>query len=190
MSVKSDNWILKMCEEEELITPFSKGLSQKGKISYGLSSCGYDVRLSKEFKSLINDSLLDPKAMSNDNYVIEEAYPLTSGLVFDLEPHSIVLGRTIEYIKMPKNVMAYVITKSTYARCGIMMPPTILEPGWEGTITLEIINNTDCIVELYAEEGIAQIVFVELDERPITSYDERDGKYMFQQDVTISRIKE
>ena len=185
MSIKADTWIRKMSLEEGMITPFTDGLSSKGIISYGLSSYGYDIRVSNEFKIFtnINATLVDPKNFDRANVV---------DVVGDeciIPPNSFALARTVEYFKMPRNVLAICVGKSTYARCGIIVNVTPFEPEFEGHITLEISNTTPLPAKIYANEGIAQVLFYESDQVCETSYKDRKGKYQSQTGITLPRIK-
>ena len=184
MSIKADNWIAKMAQEEQMIAPFEKEQIKKRNISYGLSSFGYDIRLDSEFK-LYNpplDSVLDPKGVK------ESLFRHTNTNVCTISANSFVLGKSLEYFKMPDKVMGIVLGKSTYARCGIIVNVTPLEPGWEGYLTISISNTGHNPVKIYAGEGIAQVLFFESDQPCSTSYRDRNGKYQSQKDITISKV--
>ena len=184
MSIKSDKWITRMAEQG-MIEPFEKGQvrdSGSGKIiSYGTSSYGYDVRCAREFKIFtnINSAIVDPKNFDESSFVDVE------GDECIIPPNSFVLARTVEYFRIPRNVLTICVGKSTYARCGIIVNVTPLEPEWEGHITLEFSNTTTLPAKIYAEEGVAQLLFIETDEVCETSYKDRAGKYMQQRGVTL-----
>lgn len=167
-----------------MIHPFEYGEKRSGKISYGLSSFGYDARLSPRFKLFTDHhaGVVDPKALD------ERCFAAVQGASIIIPPRSYVLGATIEYFRIPKNVLALCVGKSTYARCGIIVNTTPLEPGWEGQITLEISNATPCPVKLYAYEGICQILFFESKEAPETSYADKGGKYQHQRGITLPKV--
>ena len=188
MSIKSDRWIRKMAEEHGLISPFEPGQmrSRDGEkiVSFGTSSYGYDVRCSNEFKLFtnINTSIVDPKRFDENSFVD------FTGDVCIIPPNSFALARTIEYFKIPRNVLTICLGKSTYARCGIIVNVTPLEPEWEGHVTLEFSNTTPLPAKIYANEGVAQMLFFESDEECETSYKDRDGKYQGQTGVTLPKI--
>ena len=184
MSIKPDHWIRKMALEQRMIEPFAdRGLS-KGVISFGVSSYGYDIRLADEFRIFtnINNSVVDPKNFDTDSLVEFK------GEVCVIPPNSFVLGRSVEYFRIPRNVMTICMGKSTYARCGIITNVTPLEPGWEGFVTLEISNTTPLPAKIYANEGIAQVLFFESDEPCEISYADKKGKYQAQQGVTLPKV--
>ena len=187
MSLKSDKWIEQMSLSHQMIDPFVstqvRKVDDKSLISYGLSSYGYDVRLADEFKIFTNikSSIVDPKNFSSDNFVDLQA------AVCIIPPNSFVLGRTVEYFKIPRNVLVICLGKSTYARCGIIVNVTPIEPEWEGHITLEFSNTTNLPAKLYANEGVAQLVFLESDEVCRVSYKDRGGKYQGQTGVTLPK---
>jgi dCTP deaminase len=182
--IRNDAWITEMVREHGMIEPFEQEQVRKGNISYGLSSYGYDVRLAPEFKFVEPgpEGIVDAKAQ-NTNLVKE-----VTGNVLDLPPKSFVLGRTVEYLRIPRKVIALGTGKSTYARCGILVNLTPFEPEWEGFVTIGISNTSAHPVRLYANEGIAQILFFESDDAPDVSYNDRGGKYQAQQDITTSKI--
>ena len=184
MSLKSDKWIRKMSQEHSMIEPFCEGLVAKNVVSYGLSSYGYDIRVSDEFKIFtnINAQVVDPKDFDENNVVDFK------GDICIVPPNSFALARTIEYFKMPKNILAICLGKSTYARCGIIVNVTPFEPGFEGHITIEISNTTPLPAKIYANEGIAQVLFLEGDEQCETTYADRKGKYQSQEGITLPRI--
>ena len=185
MSIKSDNWIRKMSEEEAMISPFESGqvreVDGKRIVSYGTSSYGYDVRCADEFKIFtnINSSIIDPKNFDEKSFVDIQSD------VCIIPPNSFVLARTVEYFKIPRSVLTICLGKSTYARCGIIVNVTPLEPEWEGHVTLEFSNTTNLPAKIYANEGIAQLLFFESDDICSTSYADRNGKYQGQTGVTL-----
>ena len=188
MSIKSDKWIKKMSIDKDMINPFSENqvrLDESGKklISYGVSSYGYDVRCSNEFKVFTNIHLaiVDPKSFDEKSFVNIESD------VCVIPPNSFALARTIEYFKIPRNVLTVCLGKSTYARCGIIVNVTPLEPEWEGHVTLEFSNTTNLPAKIYAGEGVAQMLFFESDEECETSYKDRGGKYQGQTGVTLPK---
>ncbi len=184
MSIKSDKWIRRKAAEG-MITPFEAGQvrhEENGKIvSYGTSSYGYDIRCSREFKIFtnINSAVVDPKNFTTESFVDVESD------VCIIPPNSFALARSVEYFKIPRNVLVICLGKSTYARCGIIVNVTPLEPEWEGHITLEFSNTTPLPAKIYANEGVAQLLFLESDEECETSYKDRKGKYQGQQGVTL-----
>lgn len=184
MGLKSDRWIRTMAVEMGMISPFADGQIQAGKISFGLSSYGYDMRLSTSFKRLRPPfpDILDPKAIESSFF---EDFEGDSCI---LPPHSFVLGRSLEYFRIPRSILTLCVGKSTYARCGILVNVTPFEPAWEGYATLEISNTSPCPARVYAGEGIAQVLFFEADEDCELSYEERGGKYQAQQAITLPRI--
>ncbi|MDZ7288871.1 MAG: dCTP deaminase [candidate division KSB1 bacterium] len=184
MSIKSDRWIKRMAVEHQMITPFEEQQVRQRVISFGLSSYGYDVRIADEFKIFTNvySAVVDPKNFDPKSFVDFK------GEVCIIPPNSFALGRTVEYFRIPRKVMTICVGKSTYARCGIITNVTPLEPGWEGHVTLEISNTTPLPAKIYANEGIAQILFFESDEECMISYAEKKGKYQAQQGVTLPRV--
>jgi dCTP deaminase len=187
MSIKSDNWIRRMAESDRMIEPFVHGQireNENGKIiSYGTSSYGYDVRCADEFKIFtnINSAIVDPKNFDDDSFV-----DIKSDVCI-IPPNSFALARTVEYFRIPRNVLTVCLGKSTYARCGIIVNVTPLEPEWEGHVTLEFSNTTPLPAKIYANEGVAQFLFFESDEVCETSYRDRGGKYQGQQGVTLPK---
>ena len=188
MSIKSDKWIKKMSKDCEMINPFSENqirVDENGVklISYGVSSYGYDVRCSNEFKVFtnINSAIVDPKSFDEKSFV-----DITSDVCV-IPPNSFALARTVEYFKIPRNVLTICLGKSTYARCGIIVNVTPLEPEWEGHVTLEFSNTTNLPAKIYAGEGVAQMLFFESDEVCETSYKDRGGKYQGQTGVTLPK---
>ena len=184
MPIKSDKWIRRMCEEHGMIEPFEAGQVRDGKISYGISSYGYDIRVSPEFKVFTNvhNSIVDPKNFDDRSFVD------IVGPECIIPPNSFALARTEEYFRIPRSAMVICVGKSTYARCGIITNVTPLEPEWEGHLTLEISNTTPLPAKIYANEGIAQLLFFESDSPCETSYADRAGKYQAQTGVTVPRI--
>ncbi len=184
MGLKSDTWIRKMSLEHEMITPFREELIAKDIVSYGLSSYGYDIRVADEFKIFtnINAEVVDPKDFDENNVVDFK------GDVCIVPPNSFALARTVEYFKMPSDTLAICLGKSTYARCGIIVNVTPFEPGFEGHITIEISNTTPLPAKIYANEGIAQVLFFQGDEQCETTYADRKGKYQSQTGITLPRI--
>lgn len=181
MAIKSDRWITRMAQEHAMISPFVANQSNKGVVSYGVSSYGYDVRCSREFKIFtnINTAIVDPKNFDANSFVNIESD------VCIIPPNSFALARTVEYFKIPRNVLTICLGKSTYARCGIIVNVTPLEPEWEGHVTLEFSNTTPLPAKIYANEGVAQMLFFEADEVCATSYLDRKGKYQKQTGVTL-----
>ena len=184
MSIKSDTWIRKMAREQRMIEPFAENQVRSGVISYGVSSYGYDIRVADEFKIFtnINSTIVDPKRFDEQSFVDFK------GEVCIIPPNSFALARTVEYFRIPRSVLTICVGKSTYARCGIIVNVTPFEPEWEGTATLEISNTTPLPARIYANEGIAQVVFFEADEVCETSYADKRGKYQAQRDITLPRI--
>jgi len=184
MSIKSDTWIRKMAREHRMIEPFAENQVRAGVISYGVSSYGYDIRVADEFKIFtnINSTIVDPKRFDEQSFVDFK------GDVCIIPPNSFALARTVEYFRIPRTVLTVCVGKSTYARCGIIVNVTPFEPEWEGTATLEISNTTPLPAKIYANEGIAQVVFFEADEICETSYADKKGKYQAQREITLLMI--
>lgn len=184
MSIKADRWIQRMALEQKMIDPFVDKQKRDNVISYGLSSYGYDVRIADEFKIFTNvfGAVVDPKNFDPKSFVDYK------GEVCIIPPNSFALGRTVEYFRIPRRAMTICVGKSTYARCGIITNVTPLEPGWEGYVTLEISNTTPLPAKIYANEGIAQILFFESDEECLTSYSDKRGKYQGQTGVTLPKV--
>ena len=188
MTIKSDRWIRRMALEQRMIEPFEaqqvKTLEGRRIVSYGTSSYGYDIRCSTEFKIFtnVNSTIIDPKRFDEKNFVDYK------GEVCIIPPNSFALARTVEYFRIPRNVLTICLGKSTYARCGIIVNVTPLEPEWEGHVTLEFSNTTPLPARIYANEGVAQVIFLESDEVCETSYRDRGGKYQGQKGVTLPRI--
>ena len=184
MSVKPDHWIRTMATEHGMIFPFEENQVRTGVISYGLSSYGYDIRIGDEFKIFTNirNTVVDPKDFSADSFVDFK------GPVCVIPPNSFALAKTVEYFKIPRNVITLCVGKSTYARCGIITNVTPFEPEWEGFVTLEISNTTPLPAKIYANEGIAQVLFFGSDDVCEVSYADRKGKYQNQTGITTPRI--
>jgi dCTP deaminase len=184
MSVKCDRWIRRMAQEQGMITPFADSQVREGVISYGVSSYGYDLRVADEFKIFtnVNTTIVDPKHFDARSLVEYK------GDVCIVPPNSFALARSVEYFKIPRNVLTVCVGKSTYARCGIIVNVTPLEPEWEGYVTLEISNTTPLPARVYSNEGLCQIVFFEGDEVCEVSYKDKKGKYQAQQGIVLPRI--
>jgi len=184
MSIKSDGWIRRMAEESGMIEPFEDGQVSRGVISYGLSSYGYDMRVADEFRIFHNAlaPVVDPKEFDQRSFVEYR------GKECIIPPNSFALARSVEYFRIPRDVMTITLGKSTYARCGIITNVTPFEPEWEGYVTLEISNTTPLPAKVYANEGIAQVVFFQADEPCEVSYADRKGKYQGQTGVTTPRL--
>ena len=187
MSIKSDNWIIEQAEKNQLNKPFEKEqireVDNKKVISYGVSSYGYDVRCANEFKIFTNtfSSVVDPKNFDEKSFVdIQDSECI-------IPPNSFALARTVEYFKIPRSILTLCLGKSTYARCGIIVNVTPLEPEWEGHVTLEFSNTTNLPAKIYANEGVAQMLFFESDQVCKTSYKDRGGKYQGQTGVTLPK---
>ncbi len=184
MTIKSDRWIARMASEHKMIEPFVESQVRSGVISYGLSSYGYDIRVADEFKIFtnINNTLIDPKAFDPRSFIDLKAAECI------VPPNSFALARTIEYFRIPRDVLTVCLGKSTYARCGIIVNVTPFEPEWEGFVTLEISNTTPLPAMVYANEGIAQVLFFEGEEAPKLSYADRKGKYQRQEGIRTARV--
>ena len=184
MGLKPDHWIRKMAQEQGMIEPFTENLKRDGVISYGLSSYGYDLRITDEFKVFTNvySAVVDPKNFSSNSFVDIKTD------VAIIPPNSFALARSVEYFRIPRKVLCVCLGKSTYARTGIVVNVTPFEPGWEGHVTIEISNTTPLPAKIYANEGIAQVLFFEADEECEVSYADRNGKYQGQTGVTLPRL--
>jgi dCTP deaminase len=184
LAIKADKWIRKMALEHKMIEPFVDEQVRKGVVSFGLSSYGYDIRVADEFKVFtnINNTVIDPKGFDPRSFVDIKAD------VCIVPPNSFALARTIEYFRIPRDVLTVCLGKSTYARCGIIVNVTPFEPEWEGTVTLEISNTTPLPAKIYANEGIAQVLFFQSDEVCERSYADKHGKYLRQTGVTLPKI--
>jgi len=184
MSIKSDRWIKKMAREHRMIEPFVDGQTGTGVVSYGVSSYGYDIRVADEFKVFTNvyNTVVDPKNFDPRSFVDIKAD------VCVIPPNSFALARTIEYFRIPRDILTVCVGKSTYARCGIIVNVTPFEPEWEGHVTIEISNTTPLPARIYANEGIAQVLFFQGDEPCEVSYRDKKGKYQAQRGVTLPKI--
>ena len=184
MTVLSDKWIKEMVRTNNMISPFENKQVRGNKISYGLSSFGYDARVSNEFKIFtnLNSEIVDPKNFKLNNFISKK------GDECIIPPNSFVLSSTVEYFRIPNDVMVICLGKSTYARCGIIVNVTPLEPSWEGNVTLEFSNTTPLPAKIYANEGAAQFIFLKGNEKPDITYADRNGKYMKQSGVTLPKI--
>jgi dCTP deaminase len=184
MPIKADKWIRRMALEHGMIEPFVDAQVRAGVVSYGLSSYGYDIRVADEFKVFtnINNTVIDPKNFDPRSFV-----DIKSDVCI-VPPNSFALARTIEYFRIPRDVLTICLGKSTYARCGIIVNVTPFEPEWEGFVTLEISNTTPLPAKIYANEGIAQVLFLQSDEVCERSYGDKKGKYLKQVGVTLPRI--
>jgi dCTP deaminase len=184
MGLKPDRWIRTMAQQHGMIDPFVEKQTRDGVISYGVSSYGYDMRVANQFKVFTNvySAVVDPKAFAPGSFVDIETD------VCIVPPNSFALARSVEYFRIPRSVLTLCVGKSTYARCGIITNVTPFEPGWEGYVTLEISNTTPLPAKIYANEGIAQVIFFEADEECEVSYADRKGKYQGQTGVTPPRL--
>ena len=183
MSIKSDRWIIEQAKNG-MIEPFADRQVREGVISYGVSSYGYDMRIADEFKIFtnVNNTVVDPKNFSDKNYVDFR------GDVCIIPPNSFVLAKSIEYFKIPRNILTVCVGKSTYARCGLIVNVTPFEPEWQGYVTIEISNSTPIPAKIYANEGIAQVLFLESDEECLVSYADKKGKYQKQMELTTPKL--
>src|SRR3970040_546406 len=184
MSIKSDKWIKRMAREHQIIVPFEERQVRDGVISYGLSSYGYDIRVANEFKIFtnVNCSIVDPKNFDEQSFVDFK------GDICIVPPNSFALARTVEYFKIPRNVLTICLGKSSYARCGIILNVTPFEPEWEGFATVEISNTTPLPAKIYANEGIAQVVFFESDEPCEVSYADKKGEFHGQPEIVLPSV--
>ena len=184
MTVLSDKWIKEMVRTNNMISPFENKQVRGNKISYGLSSFGYDARVLNEFKIFtnVNSEIVDPKNFKLNNFISKK------GDECIIPPNSFVLSSTVEYFRIPNDVMVICLGKSTYARCGIIVNVTPLEPSWEGNVTLEFSNTTPLPAKIYANEGAAQLIFLKGNEKPDITYADRNGKYMKQSGVTLPKV--
>jgi len=184
MGLKPDHWIIEMAREHKMIDPFVENQVRDGVISYGVSSYGYDIRVADEFKIFTNvySAIVDPKDFDPSSMVDFR------GKECIIPPNSFVLTRTVEYFRIPRNVLTICVGKSTYARCGIIVNVTPFEPEWEGYVTLEISNTTPLPAKIYSNEGIAQVLFFEADEECRSSYADKKGKYQKQQQIELPRL--
>ena len=186
MSIKSDKWIERMSAENKMITPYQENLIRPGIISYGVSPYGYDLRVANEYKIFtnVNNSIVDPKKFDEKSFVDFK------GDVCIVPANSFALARSVEYFKIPRNILTICVGKSTYARCGIIVNVTPFEPEWEGHVTLEISNTTPLPAKIYSNEGLCQVLFFESDEECDISYKDKQGKYDGQTGITIPMMKE
>ncbi len=186
MSIKSDLWIEKMAIEHKMIDPFETCQNHKEKISFGLSSYGYDLRVSDEYKIFtnVNSSIIDPKHFDERSFINYH------GEICIIPPNSFALARSVEYFRIPRNILTICVGKSTYARCGIIVNVTPFEPEWEGFVTLEISNTTPLPAKIYSNEGLCQVLFFESDEACRVSYKDKAGKYQSQTGITLPKMKE
>ena len=184
MGLKPDHWIRKMATEQQMIDPFEPGQVRDGQISYGVSSYGYDIRVADEYMIFTNvySAIVDPKNFDPQSMVEYK------GEVCVIPPNSFALARTVEYFRIPKNVLTICLGKSTYARCGIIVNVTPFEPEWEGYVTLEISNTTPLPAKIYSNEGIAQVLFFEGDAPCETTYADKKGKYQKQQSIVLPKL--
>ena len=184
MGLKPDHWIIRMAREQRMIEPFQEGQVRDGVISYGVSSYGYDIRVADEFKIFTNvySAVVDPKHFDTASMIDFH------GEVCVIPPNSFALARTVEYFRIPRSVLTICVGKSTYARCGIIVNVTPFEPEWEGFVTLEISNTTPLPARIYANEGIAQVLFFEADEGCTVSYADKKGKYQKQEAIILPRL--
>lgn len=184
MGLKPDHWIRKQALENRMLEPFAEGEKREGVISYGVSSYGYDIRVADEFKIFTNvySAIVDPKDFDEKSMVDFK------GEVCIIPPNSFALARTVEYFRIPRGVLTLCVGKSTYARCGIIVNVTPFEPEWEGFVTLEISNTTPLPAKIYANEGIAQVLFFEGDEQCEISYADKKGKYQKQQTIVLPKL--
>lgn len=184
MSILPDHWIRERALKDNMIDPFEDGQRREGKISYGVSSYGYDARVSNEFRIFTNvdNAIVDPKEFSEHSFVERTAD------VCVIPPNSFALARTVEYFRIPRDVLVICLGKSTYARCGIIVNVTPLEPEWEGHVTLEFSNTTPLPAKIYANEGACQFLFLKGDSPCDVSYADRAGKYMGQTGVTLPKL--
>ncbi|MDR0631479.1 MAG: dCTP deaminase [Holosporales bacterium] len=184
MPILNDAWIRQQSLQHGMISPFVEDLHSDNVVSFGLSSYGYDARVSDEFKVFtdVNNVVIDPKKFSEESFVSKKCNECI------IPPHSFALGHTVEYFNIPRDVLVICLGKSTYARCGIIINVTPLEPEWEGYVTLEFSNTTPLPAKIYANEGVCQFLFLKADATCETSYRDRQGKYMRQQGVTLPRV--
>ena len=185
MAIKNDRWIRKMALDNRMIDPFVAEQVRNDQISYGLSSYGYDIRVSDEYKIFtnVNNSIVDPKKFDANSFIDY------TGDVCIVPPNSFALARSVEYFRIPRDVLTLCVGKSTYARCGIIVNVTPFEPEWEGYVTLEISNTTPLAAKIYSNEGLCQVLFFQSDEECITSYKDKNGKYQNQSGITLPQMK-
>jgi dCTP deaminase len=185
MAVMPDSWIRRMALDHGMVEPFVDRQNREGVISYGLSSYGYDARVAPEFKIFtdVDNAVVDPKEFNEKSFVER-----TVDVFCMVPPNSFALARTVEYFRIPRDILVICLGKSTYARCGLIVNVTPLEPEWEGHVTLEISNTTPLPAKVYANEGVCQFLFLKGDGPPEVSYADRKGKYMRQTGVTLPRL--
>ena len=185
MAILSDRWIREQAQKHAMIEPFVESQRRDGCISYGLSSYGYDARVADEFKIFtdVDNAIVDPKEFNEKSFVER-----TVDVFCMVPPNSFALARTVEYFRIPRDILVICLGKSTYARCGLIVNVTPLEPEWEGHVTLEISNTTPLPAKVYAEEGVCQFLFLKGDSPPEVSYADRKGKYMRQTGVTLPKL--
>lgn len=184
MSIKQDSWIVKMAREHGMIEPFEEAQVREDAVSFGVSSYGYDMRVSDEYKIFtnVNSTVVDPKKFDSSNFVE------VMGDEILVPPNSFALARSVEYFRIPREILAICLGKSTYARCGIICNVTPFEPEWEGHVTIEISNTTPLPAKIYSNEGICQVLFFESDEACKISYKDKKGKYQGQTGITLPRL--
>ena len=184
MAIKSDRWIRKMALEHDMINPFNDRQVRDGVISYGVSSYGYDLRVADEFKIFtnVNSAIVDPKHFDERSFID------VKGSSVLIPPNSFALARSVEYFKIPRDILTICVGKSTYARCGIIVNVTPFEPEWEGFVTLEISNSTPLPAKIYSNEGLCQILFFQGDEPCETSYKDKMGKYQKQTGIVLPKL--
>ncbi len=184
MSIRPDHWIERMAREHGMIEPFERGNISRDVISYGLSSYGYDLRVADEYKIFtnVNNSIVDPKDFDPQSFIDFQ------GAVCIIPPNSFALARSMEYFRIPRNIMTICVGKSTYARCGIIVNVTPFEPEWEGHVTLEISNTTPLPAKIYSNEGLSQVLFFESNDVCEISYRDKQGKYQSQRGITPARV--
>ncbi len=184
MGIKPDHWIVRMVREARMIEPFEESLVREGRISFGVSSYGYDFRVDREYKVIKGTTVnsIDPKE------VREELFEYFEGDHCILPPHSFVLARSVEYFRIPRRILTICMGKSTYARCGVVVNVTPFEPEWEGYVTMSLSNTGPTAVKIYSGEGIAQLIFLEADQVCSTSYRDRKGKYQAQKGIVLSKV--
>jgi dCTP deaminase len=184
MAIKSDRWIRRMALEHDMINPFHDRQVREGVISYGVSSYGYDLRVADEFKIFtnVNSAVVDPKNFDQRSFID------VKGSSVLIPPNSFALARSVEYFKIPRDILTICVGKSTYARCGIIVNVTPFEPEWEGFVTLEISNSTPLPAKIYSNEGLCQILFFQGDEPPDVSYKDKAGKYQKQSGIVLPKL--
>ena len=185
MSIKCDKWIKNMSIQGKMIEPFESKQVSNGKISFGLSSYGYDIRVSDHYKIFtnVNNSVVDPKNFDEKSFIDFK------GPVCIIPPNSFALARSVEYFRIPRDILTLCVGKSTYARCGIIVNVTPFEPEWEGFVTLEISNTTPLPAKIYSNEGLCQVLFFQSDESCTVSYKDKKGKYQMQEGITLPKLK-